>query len=397
MQGSIKKLPDESVAEYKDRIYTGKQEGSLRLTWDEITELFESELGVSYSSTKWRRDYKKWLEQDLQEEELSAELREILFELQKERVKVSDERTQNRAYIRRISREETLMEIGKTAAEIVSKKKSLIPFCSLSPDEHRSGIAEAILQLSDWHYGIEVNNPWNNFNTEVCKQRVAELLKETLIFCYTFGVKKLHIVNLGDLIAGRIHITIRLESRCDVVTQTIEVSEMLAEFITALTSDGVEVEYYDCLDNHSRLEPLKSDSLDLESLARIVPWYLKTRCKNNENLHINENEFGEDIITFEVLNGKYLVSGVHGHKDKPNKIVEGLTLMTKQPYDLILAAHLHHFSADEKNESVVVSNGSLMGTDNYAKDLRLSSKASQNLILVTEDSVIDYIHRVPLN
>jgi predicted phosphodiesterase len=71
--------------------------------------------------------------------------------------------------------------------------------------------------------------------------------------------------------------------------------------------------------------------------------------------------------------------------------------MTKQNFDLILTAHLHHFNADEKNEIVIVSNGSLMGTDQYAKDLRLSSIPSQNLILVTDKSVVDYIHRVILN
>ena len=397
MDNQIKRLPNESVVEYKQRIYTGKYEGSLRLTWDEISTLFASEIGARYSSTKWRREYKKWLQQEGEEVELEDELKDILFELQKERVKVSDERTQNRAYVRRISREETLVEIGKTAAEIIGGKKSLIPFISNTPDNERANQGEAILQLSDWHFGIEVDNPWNTFNPEVCRERVAKLLKETLSFCYTFGVSKLHLVNLGDLIAGRIHSSIRYESRCDVVSQTIEVSEMLAEFITALTSDGITVRYYDCFDNHSRLEPIKSDSLELETLCRITPWYLETRLKNDKKFSIHHNEFGGDIITFEVLDGKYVVSGVHGHKDKPNKVVESLTLFTKQPYDLVLTAHLHHFSCDERNETIVVSNGSLMGTDSYAKDLRLSSRASQNIILVTEDSVVDYIHRIPLN
>ena len=107
--------------------------------------------------------------------------------------------------------------------------------------------------------------------------------------------------------------------------------------------------------------------------------------------------YSDDIITFDVMGGKYRVAGVHGHKDRPNKVIDNLTLMTKTHYDLILSAHLHHFSCDEKNETLHISNGSLMGVDSYAKDLRLSSRASQNLIFVTEDSVVDYIHRVILN
>ena len=38
-----------------------------------------------------------------------------------------------------------------------------------------------------------------------------------------------------------------------------------------------------------------------------------------------------------------------------------------------------------------------MGTDSYAKDLRLDSQPSQNIIIATRDSVCDYIRRVPLD
>ena len=70
------------------------------------------------------------------------------------------------------------------------------------------------------------------------------------------------------------------------------------------------------------------------------------------------------------------MAGVHGHKDKPEKVVDNLILMTKQDYELILTSHLHHFSCDEKNEVLVVSNSSLMSTDDYAAKLRLSAKPS---------------------
>ena len=61
---------------------------------------------------------------------------------------------------------------------------------------------------------------------------------------------------------------------------------------------------------------------------------------------------------------------------------------------ILLTAHRHHFSADESNECLVVSNGSLMGTDSYAANLRLSSKPTQNLIIVSEDNVAQSIYRI---
>ena len=204
-------------------------------------------------------------------------------------------------------------------------------------------------------------------------------------------IDDLYILDLGDLIAGRIHLNIRLNSRIDVITQTIEISELLAEFIAKFSSNGIKVHYMNCMDNHSRIEPRKSDSLDLESLCRITPWFLKERLKGS-NVEFIENNVSKNIITFDLLGHKNCA--VHGHQDNLNRVVESLSLMVKENFDLILTAHYHHFSGDERNETMVLSNGSLMGTDQYAEDLRLSSKPSQNLIIVTEDNVVDDICRI---
>ena len=397
MNSYIEPFDNESFDEYRLRVYKMKQLGSCSMKWTEIAEMFGKAFGIFKDESKWRKEAKEMListvESVTSEEDLLKDnLRDLILKYKKERVKLSDERTQNNAYIRGLSREETLKEIALEVAQQMSSKKILD--YDIKTSYTSEGDCEAILQLSDWHYGIDVNTFWNVFNPDVCRQRVNKLLKETIEFCHIFGVSKLHIVNLADLICGRIHYTLRLQSRIDVITQTMEVSEILAEFINELTLNGVFVEYYDCLDNHSRLEPDKSASLNLESLVRITPWYLIERLKDNQNVRINANYYDEDIIDFEVMG--YKIGGVHGHKDKPGKVVEGLTLMTKQNFDLILTAHLHHFNSDEKNEVIVLSNGSLMGTDYYAKDLRLSSVPSQNLILVSNKSVIDYIHRVIL-
>lgn len=399
MNNYITPFDSESFDEYKLRVYKMKQLGTCSLKWTEIADMFGEFFGVFKDESKWRKEAKEMLISNVEnvtseEESIKEDLKDLILEYKKERVKLSDERTQNNAYVRRLSREESIIEIAKYAVDRMSTEKILPD--TWKHNDPSDTEAEAIIQLSDWHYGIDVNNFINKFNPEICVQRVSKLLNETKEFLTKNPVKKIYITNLGDLIAGRIHQTIRLESRCDVVTQTLAVSELLAEFINELSAIA-PIEYFDCLDNHSRLEPVKSDSLDLESLARIIPWYIKMRFNGNNRVNVNPNLINDDIMAFSVLDGKYVVGGVHGHKDKPGKVVENLTMMTKIKFDLILTAHLHHFSADEQNETVVVSNGSLMGTDKYAMDLRLTSKPSQNIILVTEKSVVDYIHRVVLN
>ena len=220
---------------------------------------------------------------------------------------------------------------------------------------------------------------------------VEKLAKEVAQRCALYDIHRLHVVNLGDMIAGRIHLRLRLNSRIDSITQIIEVSEIIANFLYAL-STFLNIEYYDTLDNHSRLEPKLSDSLDLESLVRITTWFLRERLKDVKTIHFNNNTLGDDIASFTCLG--HNIIAVHGDKDKPETVVQNLSLMTQSYYDLALTAHRHHFFSDEINRTIILSNSSLMGTDELAQQLRLTASASQNLIIVTENNVVDTICRI---
>lgn len=314
----------------------------------------------------------------------------ILHKIKKERVKLTDELVQNNAYVRQLAREETLKEIAREYAEVMYKGKIL------STDYHTRVFSKnsAILQLSDWHYGIEVDNYWNKFNPEICIERINKLQEEIIRKCKD-KINTLHIVNLSDLISGYIHLSLRLQNRYDVITQTMDVAEILAEFINNLSA-YFDIEYYDCLDNHSRLDPNKKDAINLESLVRIIHWYLVERFKNNSKIIIhNSDKYGGDIVEFNCVG--HLIAGVHGDNDTLQNVVERISLMTGHTYDLILTAHNHSFAAGEDTNCIVLQNGSLMGTDFYATKLRKKSTPSQNLIIVTPDNVIDSIHRIVLD
>lgn len=305
---------------------------------------------------------------------------------------ISDERIQANAYYRRMSREDTIKEIASDYAEIMNKEKVLDTYTYKEPLNVFGNAG--LLCISDWHYGLECNNHFNVYNPKVFKERLAILQKRVVDICIEQRVNTLYIMNLGDLISGRIHLTLRLESRLDVITQTMDIAEILAEFLTNL-SKYFNIEYFDCVDNHSRLEPNKKESLELETLVRIIPWFLKSRLTGNDSIHINSNDFSDDLIKTSI-NG-FNVAGVHGHKDSQQKIIDNLTHMIKEPLDLIVSAHFHHFSADENSMCLRISNGSLMGTDTHAMDLRLTSKPSQNLIIVSKDNVMEALYRITLD
>ena len=161
------------------------------------------------------------------------------IDLQKERVKISDERIQANAYIRALAREETIKEIALECAREMNSKKILQPTKELCV----SGKNAAILQLSDIHYGLIVDNYWNKYNPDIAKEKIAQLRDKVIYYCQLNDVSDLYITELGDAIAGRIHETIKYQSRFDVITQIMQISEIIAEMVTDL-SEYFDIHYY---------------------------------------------------------------------------------------------------------------------------------------------------------
>jgi hypothetical protein len=374
------------------------------MTWQEIADSMNEKFGLDFSESWYRKHYNNdWTcgndivgfggSVDIENSENKEAVSEI-EDVRIERKKLTDQIVQNNAILRRIAREQTIKEIAHEYAEKMNKEKILpVLFYASQKDERQSFGKVAILEISDWHYGIEISNPFNIYNPEVCQYRVSLLRDRVIDIVKKEGITTLYVANLSDMIAGRIHLPLRIQSRIDTITQIMEVSEILAEFLAEI-SCHCDIIYYDCCDNHSRLEPNKNESIDLESLTRVTKWYLKERMQKHTNVFIEDNRFGEDIISFKCCG--HDVIGVHGHEDSVQSVISNLTMMTRQMYDLVLIAHKHHFSVDEQNETVVVANGSLMGTDEYAKKLRKSSKPSQNLIVVSEKNPVEVIYRIIL-
>ena len=408
---------EESEDDYIFRICGLKEE--LGWTWDDIAGFLNQELDYNHTESKYRRQYQAFLKGyykgtkehkeaamdnsaqnkiektaetviDKASEEEYAKLLEAKISLGKEKTKYSDLRNQINRHIRYEARSEVNKELAISCAQLVAKEKNLLniePFHMVPSTPEKAGI----LCLSDVHYGIAFKNFLNEYSPEIARQRLSKLVTETIRIGVKEGIKTLYFANLGDLIAGMIHLQIRLESRENVVQQTMHIAEILAEMLATL-ANYFTIEYYDCLDNHSRIDSNKETSVAMESYTYFIPWYLKSRLENHPNICIHSALIDDDIMKFTVLGHK--VIGVHGHRDKPANIVKELTCLTRDIYDLAIMGHRHHFSADEQQGTVVVSNGSLMGTDDYAKDLRVSSRATQNLIIATQENVCESIYRI---
>lgn len=402
---SIEKQPHETDYEYIGRLCDHRN--SLGLSWKELAEHANKELKLSYTESWYRKNYNKGaftkVEETIDEDytldtwqdSLNAreeDLKEKLHKINLRRAEVADLVCQNNSYIRRLSREQTIKEVAHDYAQLMCQCKRLItPFETIRASQVSK---KGLLLLSDWHYGMEFENPWNKYNPDICKQRVSFLRDKVIDLIKLNKITDLVILDLGDLIAGRIHSQIKIESRFDVITQTMDVCEILAELLTDL-SVHCNIKFYSSLDNHSRLEPNKKESLELETLARLIPWYLTERLAHNQNVEICSNEYGEDIITCNVFEKN--IAGVHGDADKPQSVLERISLLTRQYYHMLCTAHLHHFFCDEVNETLIIGNPSLMGTDNYSTKLRLTSEPAQVFIISNKNNLAESIHRIVLN
>lgn len=379
------KLPEETINEYICRLGLAKKEENL--VWKDIIELVYKEFGIRLTYPAVRFRYRRSIKNYTTVEYIPQKISD-LYQLDK----VRQERLQLGNYYKVLSREETLKEIGIESAKLIAEKNPIISFTERK--ELYSTKDEGILLISDWHYGVNIDSYYNVYNTEVAKERIDKLYSRIKYYMALYDLSTLNVINLGDMIAGNIHLPLRLHSQIDVMTQILEVSELIAQFIAKL-SEYYNIKYYSTLDNHSRIDPNKKDSIQLETLQRITPWYLKQRFKDNRWITIfDNNNYTPDIVSLEVANHSILA--VHGDKDKPKQIVDRLTAFTEKHHDLICLAHYHHFSCNEQNYTMVVSNGSLMGTDEYAMDLRLSSDASQTFIVCTPDNVCKHICKIIL-
>ena len=384
MKNNLDRLPSESIEQYCTRICSLKD--TLNVSWQDIADFLNDKLDFNYSKDRYRKKYGGSAPQGIDE------FKSELLEIRKEKVKLNEERTQINSLVRTLAREDTLKEIALQVVDSISSKKILQK--PKVGDRIVTNDKIGILVISDWHYGVEVSSYYNEYSTDIARQRVSTLLEESIKIIKKEHLEKLIVVNLGDMISGLIHLPLRLNSRIDVITQTIEISEILSEFLTELSA-YCDIEYGSVSDNHSRLDPNKKESLQVESFTRIIDWYLRKRLGEGSSITFLDNKFGDDICSFDVFDFKVL--GVHGDKDPQKKILNQLINFTQEHYDMVLSAHKHHFFADEQNETELYSNGSLMGTDDYAIKLRCNNKQSQLFIVADKDNISRNIYKIKLD
>lgn len=358
----------------------------IDLDWMEIVELLNLNCSADHLrktayGMKETYDYFNNKTKEMIAQEEYEKLMEKELKIKKEKVKLSDLKTQLNKQIRELARKENLGEILEKKLEELNMQPRIIN------DEYKQRVTsnrDMVCLISDIHYGIKTTNALSPYDSDICKQKMNYLVDKTIKFSLENDIDKLYVLILGDEISGLIHNTTRLEQREDVISQVIEVSELLYEAIVKLANSLPFVVVGLAQGNHSRVMADKKDSLEQENFTRLIREFLKLRLANISNVILLENKFDESIIEINIRG--YNLIGLHGQNDKLTNVSK-LTEMFDKKIDYVCFGHYHNAKEFESNKTEVIVNGCFSG-DDYSKRLRLYNKPIQKLLLFDDTGKI---------
>lgn len=315
-------------------------------------------------------------------EEFEEQTNKIKQDLYIQAVKTRDERN---AFRRTLRDEARIQEIKDMMVEAIKELKKL-PAIKKAP--RFKGTKEAVLLVSDLHIGAVVDSFYNKYNTDIARKRMQRVIDSTLEYCKANNVARLHVLNLGDLVSGNIHLTGRIENEHDVISQTMIASEIMADALNQLQAAAPEVYYRSCSDNHGRVTANVKEHIEVENFGRLIDFYLKARLHDSDIIW-GEDNLDVDIGMFQLLNGKHLAF-VHGHRDKDfTRSIMGISSATDTKIDYLCLGHYHSTGLKTIQGTTVFINASIMGADSYASSVRLYGPAAQTLLIFDGDNTFN--------
>jgi hypothetical protein len=357
------------------------------LSWEDIADLINEETGENKSEGFFRRWFPPYAEgfddgvrsvlerNDTETSEDEYTLKRISME--KEKVKLSDYRSDYNRMVRASAREDIL------ASLMIEEIKKLIPY-NVSNLTINDSDNDLFVSLNDIHFGVDIDNHWNKYNPEIARHRFEVYLANIKKIQKLHKSKKCYVNANGDLISGNIHKTIQLSNRENVVKQIMGISELISWFLSELCGEFDEVIFACVAGNHSRLSKKKESPKD-ERLDDIIPFYVKARLQNINNISYIDNDIDNTFNIVSIRGKKYL--NVHGDYDSFNNIYKLLDMIDDKIY-CIHFGHLHHNCSNSYQNYKTIMCGSFQGVDDFCIENRIYSNAEQMVCVCTEDGIL---------
>ena len=403
----LKRLDGETENQTLWRIGNEKAAGLYgNITWPEVAEFMNKEFRDSeenyFDSSAYRKRYKNFA--DAYEELFSKEnfsdeqmltMVEQKRELEKAKIKLRDERLDYQKTVREEARKESLVDLVRRVFV-----DTVVPF-DYYPNYTSSGTSkdEMVICLSDLHVGIVCDNYWNQFSTNVLKERLHKYLDEIREIQITHSCRKCYLVLGGDNVSGLIHTNLRLQNNENVIQQLKIASEYIGNFVNELVKMEAfeEIEIRSVAGNHSRLSQNKEEHLKGEELDELIPFYLSLMFANSDVVKVYEDSPIDSTINSFTTSGGKLFYIVHGDKDSVSNVVSDLTLMVGKKPDGIIMGHRHHNGIDTTHNVKIIQCGCVVGTDDYCVDKRISGEPEQCVFITSKNRTVKCLYDIGLN
>lgn len=324
----------------------------------------------------------------------NEELKKELVKANRKIQSLTDKLRINRKFNREQDRKDNIQEdFINDVISILNKKVELTSAVN-EEDDRKVSVSipnSLIVQISDIHFGKNVDLPVNKFNFEIAKQRFKKYSESVLYYIKRHNVDKVVIALTGDLINLDSHFDSLLSNETNRAESFVEALDTLVDFINSIKKYVNNVGIVGVTGNESRIRTTEFhsnvDKIANNNFDMLLCKTLKRLFKNTNVYFINEC----DSLNYVFKVGKFNIAITHGDKlgkQSKDDILRFKTRMieaTNQPIDYVIFGHIH--------ETLITSNyarsGSLCGMDNYAYNgLNISNGvASQNIYLVEQDSI----------
>lgn len=312
--------------------------------------------------------------------EMSISESDEIIRLKKERQKLSDARVEYNRQIRQAARKESYSEmIKRIICENVEPTNLKVQYHTFNSN------TDLLVHLTDIHTGIEIKT-WNNtFNQDILKERIEKFTSEILKIRDLHKSENCYLV-IGEILSGIIHNNLRLQNNMDLMEQFKYISELISAMLIKIANHFNHIYVYVTPGNHSRISHKKEDSLDGENMDVLLPFYLKAKLQNINNIDICENNIDPEIAMFNIRGNNVFAS--HGHKDNPASVVQNFTMMFGIKPDIVLLGHRHLNGLTTVYNTKVIESGCCSGTDQYAMSIRKTNRPEQTISVVGQDGLV---------
>lgn len=334
------------------------------------------------------RAFAIFLENIKENDDDSAEIQDLLEELKSERIKMQTANLEYNAIQKAEARNDLFNE------QLIEAVNRLEPIESHErvewPKGEKTGIT-ALLAISDLHAGSTFiihgiyNEVVNEYSYDIMCQRLWSIIDK--IENDDLAFDDMTVAICGDLFENIIRESSLIKLREPVIDTVIKLGEFLSNWILELSARlNTRINVVTVGGNHDTIRSLSSRPMfEGENLTKIVVEFMKLRLAGCDWITIDDYQ----DVAVKTINGTNIMFQ-HGEDKDLKTTLDYFSNLYNIDIDEIIAGHMHKTESKgvgvtDVGDRLLTRVGSIVGTDTFAKKIRVSARPSCYMAMYTTD------------